>query len=315
MGDGALKIGFLGLGGWGLASMQAIIASRHELAWVIVHPDDDPRFELPFAASLTEHATRLGIPVVEAVNTREPAVAEMPERLPVDLVISSNWRTHIHQGFYEGLRHGGLNVHRSLLPRYGGFAPLNWAVANGETETGVSIHALANQFDSGVVLGQRRIGIASRDTATDLFHRSGEVIAELLPDVLDGLADGRDLGRRQDLATATFFHERTQVERRIDWSKSAPEVERLIRAQSDPFPNAFGLENGKRLAIKRCVPGEPRFRGTPGRIVSTAGLGVIVICGRGGPYESVLVTEVEPEAGEPCPAVDHFKTTRTRYLE
>jgi methionyl-tRNA formyltransferase len=315
MGGSSLRIGFLGLGGWGLASMQALLASRHELAWVIAHPDGDPRFELPFPASLAKHATRLGIPIVEAVNTREPAVSEMPERAPVDLLVSSNWRTHIHRGFYEGLRHGGLNVHRSLLPRYGGFAPLNWAVANGETETGVSIHALADQLDSGLLLGQRRIGIGPDDTATDLFHRSGEVIAELLPEVLDGLADGRDLGREQDLAAATFFHERTRVERRIDWSKPAGVVERLIRAQSDPFPNAFGLENGRPLAIKRCRPGEPRFRGTPGRIVSTGEQGVVVICGKGSPYESVLVTEVAPEAGESRGAADHFKTTGTRYLE
>ncbi|WP_445278044.1 methionyl-tRNA formyltransferase, partial [Streptomyces sp. DSM 41033] len=135
--------------------------------------------------------------------------------------------------------HGTLNIHDSLLPAYAGFSPLIWALINGEPEVGVTAHLMDEVLDAGDIVIQRSVAVGPTDTATDLFHRTVDLIAPVTTEALALIASGQTEFTPQDRARASFFHTRAEEDIRIDWAWPAEDLERLIRAQSAPYPSAF----------------------------------------------------------------------------
>jgi methionyl-tRNA formyltransferase len=313
--SGSLRVGVLAFQGWGLSTLRAVVASGHSVPWVVTHPEGEQRYYYSFTDSVREYAEIQRISVVESHTTEDPEVQALAKSAPADVLVTSNWRTHVDAGFLAAFPLGGINVHRSLLPRYGGLAPLNWAIARGERETGVTIHVLAEHYDLGDILGYRRLPIGEDDTATDLFHATGDAISTLVPEVLAALAAGTAVRTPQDPSQATFFHGRTEKETRIDWTQPPVAVCNLVRAQSDPFPNAFTYHNGTVVKVKRCsLPGADCYRGTPGRVAAFHDDGVVVICGLGPGGQAVIVQDVARDGGAAIPACDYF-ISHGAYLE
>lgn len=176
-------------------------------------------------------------------------------------------------------RLGTLNVHDSLLPAHAGFAPLNWALINGEREVGVTAHVMDADLDRGDIVMQASVAVQPRDTAVDLFHKTLPLFGPLTLDSLDHIEHGTGARVAQDRSRASFFHKRALEDSRIDWSRPAQDVVNLVRAQAGPYPNAFAYHGARRLRVLSARVSRTRCGGTIGRLFAREGDDVIVVCG------------------------------------
>ena len=174
------------------------------------------------------------------------------EAANADVMVACNWRTWIPPEIFNAPRLGTLNVHDSLLPAYAGFAPLNWALINGEPEVGITAHVMDEQLDRGSIILQPRVPVEPADTIGDLFAKTLVLFGPTTIAALDHMEHATGERRAQDLTQATFFHKRADEDNRIDWTWPAQDIANLVRAQADPYPNAY------------CFHGERRMRGPCG---------------------------------------------------
>ncbi|MCY1396889.1 Bifunctional polymyxin resistance protein ArnA [compost metagenome] len=299
-----MRIVFFGFQRWGTETLGALLAGGHDVPLVVTHPPSRNPADNLWAASVADLATAAGIPLVECRYANSPALAEQLAALEPELLVLSNWRTWLSPKVCALARHGGINLHDALLPRYGGFAPINWAVANGETQTGVTVHRVEDELDLGDILLQEVVPIRAQDTATDIFQRTLPLFSSLALAAVDALARGTARFTPQDHSQATFFHKRGEREIRIDWSRPARDIHNLIRAQSPPYPGAFSQFRGQRLELLKAAPAPRDYRGTPGRLLATPD-GVVALCGPPG-AQGLLIETVASEQRKPMPASQFF---------
>ncbi|GGM50602.1 methionyl-tRNA formyltransferase [Longimycelium tulufanense] len=306
-----MRVVMFGYQTWGHRTLQALLDSEHEVALVVTHPKSDHAYERIWSDSVADLATEHG---VEVAMRNRPDDEELITRIKAaepDLIVANNWRTWIPPQIFELPRYGTLNVHDSLLPAYAGFSPLVWALINGEEEVGVTAHMMDGELDAGPVVLQRAVRVGPRDTATDLFHKTVDLIAPVVTEALALIASGRTDWTPQDRSKASFFHKRAIEDSRIDWTWPAEDIDRLVRAQSDPYPNAFTFHKGERLRIVRASVSTGRYGGTPGRIFIREGNGVVIVAGadaRRGRNHGLVIERVRTEDGTEYAATDYFRT-------
>lgn len=302
-----MRVVFVGFQTWGLITLKSMLTAGHDVVLVLTHPPPAQEHAQHFNDSIAEFATQRGLTVIVGSTATADIVRRVQDISP-EIIVASNWRRLLPTALLRCAKFGGINVHRSMLPRYAGVAPINWAVANGETESGVTIHMMTDDFDLGDIVVQEPFAIGPTETATDIFHKTTPIIERLVPEALARLGNGTARLVEQDPAHAEFFHPRGEQELRIDWSKPNVDVYNLIRAQSDPFMNAFTSFDGRRLNVKKASLPERRYRGTPGRVCERlAGGGVVVLCGGPGLQGQGVVLEiVKLETGPACKACDVF---------
>jgi methionyl-tRNA formyltransferase len=290
--------------------LEALLRSPHEVVFVITHPPSDHEYETIWNDSVQALASGHGLPVVVRTYANDAEIAELVDAHAPDILVSSDWRTWLAPVIYQRARHGAINIHDALLPRYGGFAPLNWALVNGETEVGVTVHFMDDEFDAGDIVVQRRVPVDPNDTATDLFHKTLPLFPELALRSLELIDSGRQDWVKQDRSQATFFHKRSMEDSRIHWGQSPLDIVNLVRAQPDPYPNAFCFYQGERLQVLGAALSHQRYGGTPGRVFCRDGAGVVVVCGpaaRTGREHGLLLQRVRTEDGRDLPAGEYFK--------
>jgi len=236
---------------------------------------------------------------------------EVLKQAAPDVLVATNWRTWIPPRVFSLPPFGTLNVHDALLPAYAGFSPLIWALLNDEPEVGVTAHLMDETLDAGPIVLQRAVPVGPRDTATDLFHRTLDLFGPITVDALDEIESGRTDFTPQDRTKASFFHKRSAEDIRIDWTWTAAELDRLVRAQSAPYPQAFCFHHGRRLEILSARVSDAVYGGTPGRIFYREGDGVAVVAGadaRRGRSRALLITAVRTDDGRELAAHDYFRT-------
>jgi methionyl-tRNA formyltransferase len=310
-----MRVVMFGYQTWGHRTLQALLESGHRVVLAVTHPKSDHAYEKIWDDSVAELAEKHGVPVEIRSRPDESLVERLREVEP-DVIVATNWRTWIPPEIFRLPRLGTLNVHDSLLPAYAGFAPLIWALINGEERVGVTAHMMDDDLDAGDIVLQRAVPVGPTDTATDLFHRTLDLFGPITVDGLALIASGRTDWVKQDRSKASFFHKRSIEDSRIDWGWPAEDLERLVRAQSDPYPNAFTYHRGQRLRILAAAVSTGRYGGTPGRIFIREGDGVVIVAGpdaRQGRNHGLLVKRVRLDDGTELPAVDHF-TTMGGYL-
>ena len=303
-----MKIVHMGYQTWGYETLRALLGSKHEVCLVVTHPPSDHAYERIWSDSVADLAGENGIPTV--IKSRPDA--DLTDRIRAarpDAIVATNWRTWIPPEIFTIPRLGTLNVHDSLLPAYAGFAPLLWALINGEREVGVTAHMMDEDLDAGDIVLQWAVPVEHTDTTTDLFHKTVKLFGPIAVEGLAILESGQNGFLPQDRSKASFFHKRSIEDSRIDWTWSAEELERLVRAQSDPYPNAFTIHNGQALRIVSAAVSEKRYGGTPGRIFIREGDGVVIVAGadaRRGHNHGLLVKRVRTEDGRELAATDYF---------
>lgn len=211
-------------------------------------------------------ATAQGIPVTMAPAFNDDAVYDAIQSLRPDLLFSFYFREMIQARFLELPRLGAYNLHGSLLPKYRGRAPINWVLVKGESETGVTLHAMTPKPDDGHIVAQARLPIAWDETALSLTEKAAAAGRDLVREAIPGLMDGSCLRLDQKtLGPSTYFGGRKPGDSRLDFAMTAAEAFNQIRAVADPWPNAF-LETPLGMAkvawalptVEPCPPG--RFR-------------------------------------------------------
>jgi methionyl-tRNA formyltransferase len=176
-----------------------------------------------------------------------------------DLIFSFYYRSMLPMSLLKRARLGAYNMHGSLLPKFRGRAPLNWAILKGETETGVTLHEMTEKPDAGRIVDQQAVPIGPDETAVEVFHRMTGAAEAVLKRSLPSLVSGKVHFKPNDLSKGSYYGRRRPEDGRIDWSKSAKEVHDLVRAVAPPFPGAF--TDGMKVHKTRIEAGTPKQRG------------------------------------------------------
>jgi methionyl-tRNA formyltransferase len=222
----------------GVRCLRVLLRHDVRIALVITH-DDDPT-EQRWFASVAELARAHEIPVLLPGDPNEPAVVAAIARLQPDFLFSFYYRHMLSEQLLATAKRGALNMHGSLLPRYRGRAPVNWAILHGETETGASLHYMEARPDAGPLVGQAAVAILLNDTALDVSLKVAAAAERLLDQHLPDLIRGRAPRIALDIARGSYFGGRRPEDGRISWERPALEIHNLIRAVAPPFPGAFG---------------------------------------------------------------------------
>jgi methionyl-tRNA formyltransferase len=254
---------FFGYSDAGCRALELLIRRGVEVAAVVTH-EDDPG-ERRWFASLAELAARHGIPTERPHELRAPGVLARLAHYRADLILSVYYRRLIPTELLATAPLGAFNVHGSLLPRYRGCAPVNWAIIHGETETGATLHHMTAVADAGDIVDQQAVAIAPEDTAREVMANVVDAAEVVLARQLDALLSASAPRRPQDDRRATRFRRRRPADGLIDWSAPASSVVNLVRAVAAPFPGAFTWAGGDQLFVwsARRVEGH----GPPGLVL------------------------------------------------
>jgi methionyl-tRNA formyltransferase len=245
----------------GVRCLATLLAHGVEVPLVVTHRDSPG--ETIWFASVAELAAERELETAFPGDPNEPGFVARVEALRPDFLFSFYYRSMLGERLLAAPRRGALNMHGSLLPKYRGRAPVNWAVIKGETETGASLHYMTAKPDAGAVVGRQRVPILPEDTAREVFDKV-TLAAELVLDAaLPALIAGRAPAEPQDLAQGSYYGGRRPEDGRIDWSMSAREIHDLVRGVAPPYPGAFATARGVPLRILR-TRGEPARAGARG---------------------------------------------------
>ncbi|MBL7495862.1 methionyl-tRNA formyltransferase [Frankia sp. CNm7] len=311
-----MRVVMFGYQTWGHRTLRALLDSRHEVTLVVTHPQSDQPYEKIWSDSVADLAEESGVPVAIRSRPDDDELMDLLKAAAPDVIVATNWRTWIPPKIFGLPPLGTLNIHDSLLPAYAGFSPLIWALINGEREVGVTAHMMDETLDAGDIVLQRAVPVGPRDTTADLFHKT---LALFGPITVDGLAlieSGRTEWVKQDRSKASFFHKRSLRDSLIDWTWTAEELDRFVRALSDPYPNAFTYRNGERVRVIEADISDGIYGGTPGRIFIREGDGVVIAAGaeaRRGRGHGLRIRRVRLDDGTELAAPDYF-TTMGGYL-
>jgi methionyl-tRNA formyltransferase len=248
----------------GVRCLEVLLRHGVQVPLVVTHRDD-PKETIWFE-SVAERAARHGIPVITPADANGPATIAKVKKAKPDFIFSFYYRKMLDPKLLALAARGAFNMHGSLLPKYRGRSPVNWAILKGECETGATLHEMVAKPDAGRIVDQERVPIGEDDLAVDVFRKmaaaAGAVLERSLPKLIAGSAELR----AQDLAAGSYFGGRRPEDGRIDWSRPAREVHDLVRAVAPPFPGAFTEIAGERVRVLRTKlePSLPSRPGGPG---------------------------------------------------
>ena len=250
-----MRIVFLGTPEFAVPTLERAFEAGHEIAAVVTQPDRPKgRGRMLSAPPVKETALRLGLTVHQPERIRTPEAIELLRSLKPEAMVVVGYGKIIPQAAIDIPRHGIVNVHASLLPHYRGAAPVQWAIARGETVTGVTTMRIDAGLDTGDILLQRETAIGAEETAVEVGQRLAAMGADLLVGTLAGLERGEIVPRPQNSAEATFAPVLKKDDGRIDWTRPAAEIANHIRGFK-PWPGCYAHVRGKAIEILRARAG------------------------------------------------------------
>lgn len=251
-----MRVVFLGTPEFAVPSLQALASAGHEIAAVFTQPDRPKGRGNQLAESPVKLAAKaLGLPIYQPERVRRPEPTEQLRQLAAEIMVVVGYGQIIPQAIIDLPRHGILNVHASLLPKYRGAAPIQWAIANGETETGVTIMQIDAGLDTGDMLLKSTVPIHPNETAPELSARLAPLGAGLLLQAMRQIQDGTVQREKQNDAEASHAPILKKEDGQIDWSKPAQLIYNRLRGFT-PWPGAYANFRGQQLSILRARPVE-----------------------------------------------------------
>jgi methionyl-tRNA formyltransferase len=290
--------------------LSALLGAGHEVALVLCQPDRPAGRGLRLTECPVKRlASARQLLLLQPSTLREAATIERIAAARPDVLVVAAYGLILPQAVLDIARHGAVNVHASLLPRWRGAAPIQRALLAGDDETGVSIMKMDAGLDTGPVYTQRRIAIDAEDDAGSLNDKLASLGAEMLVAALPDIAAGRASWRAQADEGASYASKLTKPETFIDWSRPAAELARKLRAFS-PQPGAQSILRGERIKLWRAVAGT-QHGGEPGTIIGATADGVLVACGDG----ALCVTELQRPGGRRLSAEEFLRGVPLRAGE
>jgi methionyl-tRNA formyltransferase len=296
----SLKIVFFGSDDFAAAHLPVLLDAGYDVAACVTPPDKPRGRGMPVEdLPVKRLAQSRGVTVFQPPDLRSPEIAATLAGTGADLFVVIAYGRLLPQKILDIPSRGAVNVHGSLLPKYRGAAPVNWAIINGETETGVSVIQMNARMDAGDILGRIVVPIDARDTSVSLRRKLMEAGQRLLPEIVEQIAGGRAAPVKQDDARATLAPKLTRELGRIDWRDSAENICNKIRGLQ-PWPGVSADCQGKPLGIISARVEFAPVSGRPGEIIEIKKEGILVATGRG----ALLAERVHPAGGRPMGAFD-----------
>ncbi|RFC33438.1 MAG: methionyl-tRNA formyltransferase [Candidatus Nitrotoga sp. SPKER] len=235
----------------GVRCLSVLLTHGIQVALVVTHRDN-PKENIWFA-SVAELAMLHGIPVITPDNPNTVEVLEQIRALQPDFLFSFYYREMFKRELLKIPKQGALNMHGSLLPKYRGRVPVNWAIIKGEIETGATLHYMTEKPDNGAVVAQQAVPILSDDTAFEVFQKVTVAAEIALNACLPALLAGTAKSVEQDLSQGEYFGGRKPEDGIIDWSQDARSIHNLVRAVAPPYPGAITQLLGKSMRILQTL--------------------------------------------------------------
>ncbi|MGD8105113.1 bifunctional UDP-4-amino-4-deoxy-L-arabinose formyltransferase/UDP-glucuronic acid oxidase ArnA [Pantoea sp. FN0302] len=261
----------------GCVGINALLAAGFEITAIYTHADTVA--ENHFFGSVARLAAEQGIPVYAPEDANHPLWVDRIKQMNPDYIFSFYYRNLLSDEILNSARFGAFNLHGSLLPKYRGRAPLNWALVNGETETGVTLHRMIKRADAGEIVSQMRVAIDQQDNALTLHRKMLRCAETLLNDSLPAMKRGEISTTPQDESQASVVGRRTPEDGRIEWEQSAQSINNLVRAVTDPWPGAFAFVGSVKFVVWQARVHSNPQQAKPGTVLSVDPF--IIACGEG----------------------------------
>ena len=285
-----MRIVFMGTPDFAEESLRALLEAGEDVVAVFTQPDKPRGRGMRESFSPVKAlAAERGIPVYQPVTFKDGAATELLRTLAPELLVVVAYGRILPQAFLDVAKYGSINVHGSLLPKYRGAAPIQWAVLNGDKTTGVSVQYMAAAMDAGDVIAARETEIGEFETSGELFDRLKTLGAELLAETVRKIASGSVIRVPQNEADATYTKMLDKNMSPIDWNKSPREIVKHI-CGLNPWPVATTELGGVSFRVFGAEYTETRTALAPGKIISAGKSGIEVACGGG---RSLRITEVQ----------------------
>jgi methionyl-tRNA formyltransferase len=298
-----MRVIFAGTPEFAVAAMIALHAARHDLVLVLTQPDRPAGRGLEVKKSAVKRtAEQLGLRVAQPSTFKDPATGAALRAAAADVMVVAAYGLILPQAVLDIPKHGAINIHASLLPRWRGAAPIHRAILAGDSRTGISIMRMDAGLDTGPVLLMAETPIGPRETAGTLHDRLAALGAELVVEALERIGRGEAAATPQQSTGATYAPKLTKADACIDWTRSALDVDRQVRAL-DPFPGAAARIRATDVKVWRAVPADRTDSdGThvPGTVLAVDAAGITVACGKG----AITLTELQRAGGKRLPAAE-----------
>ena len=288
-----MKIVYMGTPDFAVPSLAALVKNGYEVTAVVTQPDKPKgRGKTLLPTPVKEEAMKHDIPVYQPLKVRDPEFVETLKELEPDMIVVAAFGQIIPKTILDMPKYGCLNIHASLLPKYRGAAPIQQAVIDGEKESGVTIMKMGVGLDTGDMISQGIVPLAADETGGSLFDKLAEEGAELLIRTIPSIVDGTAVYTKQPEESPTPYAAMISKKMGLmDFSKSATELERLVRGMN-PWPSAYTFLNGKTLKVWKCsVESENCGKEAPGTITGVDKKGIHVACGT----DKLVLEEVQLE--------------------
>ena len=289
-----MRILFMGTPDFAVASLKRLVEDGHEICGVFTQPDKPKnrghKMQFP---PVKEYALEQGLTVYQPLKMRDGEAFSIVQELAPELIVVAAYGKILPEDILNYPKYGSINVHSSLLPKYRGAAPINWAILNDEKETGVSIMYMVKELDAGDVLHVLKTEIGAEEDLPSLWARLSDLGAQALAETLPMLESGTAVRTPQDESQVTYASMLSREMSPIDWNKSARAIDCQVRGLI-PWPCATAEIAGTRFKVYRTAPGQATGK-APGTVLSAGKKGIEVACGNG---ESLFITELQAEGGK-----------------
>lgn len=303
-----MKIIFMGTPAFAVASLDALVQAGFNIVAVVTAPDKPAGRGMKLNESdVKKYAVEKGLKVLQPTRLKDPGFIATLQSFKADLQVVVAFRM-LPEVVWDMPPMGTINLHGSLLPQYRGAAPINWAVINGDTKTGVTTFKLKHEIDTGDILQQQSFAIGDNETAGEVHDKMKEIGAQLLVKTVKGIEEGILQETPQSSIAGTVLQHAPKIFTdtcKIDWTKTSTEIHNLIRGLS-PFPGAFTTFNNKMLKIYRSVDNKTSNSAEPGTHITDHKSWLRFACGEG----SVDVLELQVEGKKRMSVEDFLKGYR-----
>ncbi len=297
-----MNLVFAGTPEFAATALAALLRSRHRVALVLTQPDRPAGRGLkPAPSPVKRLAGEAGLLVLQPQTLRDEGVRQALVEAAPDVLVVAAYGLLLPRGVLEIPRHGCVNIHASLLPRWRGAAPIVRALLAGDGQTGITIMRMDEGLDTGPVLLQRALPIAPDDTAGSLTSKLAALGAQCIVEALDALEAGRLSARPQEETGACYAPKIAREEAVIDWSRDAAFIDRQVRA-FNPHPGATTSARGTALKVWRARPVDATGGG-PGQVLQAGAEGLVVGCGTG----ALRILELQRPGGRCLPAAEFLR--------
>lgn len=247
-----MKIVFMGTPDFAVGALESIIEAGHEITAVVTQPDKakgrSGQMQFP---PVKECALKYNLPVFQPVKIKTPESVEELKKFEADIFVVAAFGQILSKEILDMPKYGCVNIHASLLPKYRGAAPIQWAVIDGEEETGVTIQQMNEGVDTGDILSQEIVKLDVKETGASLFDKLAVCGAQLIVKTLEEIEKGTIVPVKQDDSKSTHAKMLDKSLGRIDWNKDAVSIERLVRGLNS-WPSAYSTFNGKSVKLWDC---------------------------------------------------------------